>query len=222
MAKSSYSEYLLQVLQRPPEVFSGIMPLERELYASRVYLRRCRKIDAPELRELMLKNRDYLEKWIQPQPEAITLNCVTDLINEDRLLAKKGLRLDLGIFRIEDDKMLGRIALHSVDFGIQRSAGVSYWIEEPETNKGYATEALATLVSFAFEEINLHRIWLKITKQNKPSTAIARKLSFKKEGTSRLCLFINREWQDANVYSLLDEEYDSLADSWITKGYLGT
>ena len=162
MAKSSYSEYLLQVLQRPPEVFSGIIRLERELYASRIYLRRCRKIDAPELRELMLKNRDYLEKWIQPQPEAITLNCVTDLITEDRILAKKGLRLDLGIFRIEDDKMLGRIALHSVDFGIQRSAGVSYWVDEEETNNGYATEALATLVSFAFEEISLHKIWLKI------------------------------------------------------------
>ncbi|MBQ3644838.1 MAG: GNAT family N-acetyltransferase [Candidatus Riflebacteria bacterium] len=221
MAKSSYSEYLLQVLQRPPEVFSGIMPLERELYASRVYLRRCRKIDAPELRELMLKNRDYLEKWIQPQPEAITLNCVTDLITEDRLLAKKGLRLDLGIFRIEDDKMLGRIALHSVDFGIQRSAGVSYWVDEEETNNGYATEALATLVSFAFEEISLHKIWLKITKPNKPSAAIAKKLSFKKDGTSRKCLFINREWQDADVFSLLDEEYDSLADSWISKNYLG-
>ena len=221
MAKSSYSEYLLQVLQRPPEVFSGIMPLERELYASRVYLRRCRTIDAPELRELMLKNRDYLEKWIQPQPEAITLNCVTDLIAEDRLLAKKGLRLDLGIFRIEDDKMLGRIALHSVDFGIQRSAGVSYWVDEEETNNGYATEALATLVSFAFEEISLHKIWLKITKPNKPSAAIAKKLSFKKDGTSRKCLFINREWQDADVFSLLDEEYDSLADSWISKNYLG-
>ena len=221
MAKSSYSEYLLQVLQKPPEVFSGLMPLGRELYASNIYLKRCRKIDALELRELMLRNRNYLEKWIQPQPEAITLNCVTDLITEDRLLAKKGLRLDLGIFRIEDDKMLGRIALHSVDFGIQRSAGVSYWVDEEETNNGYATEALSTLVSFAFEEVNLHRIWLKITKQNKASTAIARKLGFKSEGISRKCLFINREWQDANVFSILDEEYDSLADEWINKNYLG-
>ena len=221
MPKSSYSEYLLEVLQRPPEVFSGIMPLERELYASRIYLRRCRKIDAPELRELMLKNRDYLEKWIQPQPEAITLNCVTELIKEDKLLAQKGLRLDLGIFRIEDDKMLGRIALHSVDFGIQRSAGASYWVDESEINNGYATEALATLLSFAFEEISLHRIWLKITKPNKASTAIAKKLGFTKEGTSRQCLFINREWQDANVYALLDEEYDRLADKWIKNNYLG-
>lgn len=221
MANTSYSEYLLQVLQRPAEVFSGIIPLERELYASRIYLRRCRKIDAPELRDLMLKNRDYLERWIQPQPEAITLNSVIEMITEDRLYAKRGERLDLGIFRIEDDKMLGRIALHSVDFGIQRSAGVSYWIDEEETKKGYATEALATILSFAFEEVNLHRIWLKITKQNKPSNTIAKKLSFVSEGTSRQCLFINREWQDANFYSMLEEEYDELADEWISKGYLG-
>ncbi len=221
MTKSSYSERLLQMLQRPSEIFAGVMPLGRELYTSRVYLRRCRKIDAPELRELMLKNRDYLEKWIQPQPDAITLQCVTDLIAEDQLLARKGQRLDLAIFRIEDDRMIGRIALHSVDFGIQRSAGVSYWIDEDETNNGYITEALATLISFAFEECSLHRIWLAITKENKASTAVSKKLGFTKEGTSRQCLFIDRRWQDANTYSLLDDEYDALADSWITKKYLG-
>lgn len=221
MTKSSYSERLLQMLQRPSEIFAGIMPLGRELYTSRVYLRRCRKIDAPELRELMLKNRDYLEKWIQPQPDAITLQCVTALIAEDQLLAKKGQRLDLSIFRIEDDRMIGRIALHSVDFGIQRSAGLSYWIDKDETNKGYATEALATLISFAFEECSLHRIWLAIAKENKASTAVSKKLGFIKEGTSRKCLFIDRRWQDANTYSLLDDEYDTLADSWITQKYLG-
>ncbi len=222
MPKSSFSEYLLQILQRPPEVFSGIIPLQRELYSSRIYLRRCRKIDAPELRDLMLKNREYLEKWLQPQPDAITLNSVIELISEDRLYAKRGERLDLGVFKIEDDKMIGRIALHSVDFGIQRSAGASYWIDEDETKNGYATEALATLLSFAFEEINLHRIWLKITKQNKPSNAVAKKLGFVSEGTSRSCLFINKEWQDTNFYSMLEEEYDELADSWIDKNYLGT
>lgn len=221
MTKSSYSESLLQMLQKPSEIFAGIIPLGRELYTPRTYLRRCKKIDAPELRELMLKNRDYLEKWIQPQPDAITLQCVTNLIAEDQILSRKGQRLDLSIFRTEDDKMIGRIALHSVDYGIQRSAGVSYWIDEAEANKGYITEALATLISFAFEECSLHRIWLAITKENKASTAVAKKLGFVKEGISRQCLFIDRHWQDAVTYSILDDEYDTLADTWISQKYLG-
>lgn len=221
MANSNYSDRLLQMLQKPDEIFAGVMPLGRELFAPRIYLRRCKKIDAPELRELMLTNRDYLEKWIQPQPEAITLKCVTNLISEDQLLARKGQRLDLAVFKIGDDRMIGRIALHSVDFGIQRSAGVSYWIDEKEAGKGYITEALATLVSFAFEECSLHRIWLAIAKSNKASTAVAKKLGFVAEGTSRQSLFINRSWQDTNNYALLDDEYDALADKWIDKNYLG-
>lgn len=219
--KNIRSKLMLQMLQKPTEIFAGIMPLNRILYASRTYLRRCRRIDAPALRQLMLENKDFLEKWIQPQPEAITLNCVTDFIAEDHVLARKGKRLDLGVFRVEDDEMIGRIALHSVDYGIQRSASLSYWIDEKETGKGYATEALATLVSFAFEEANLHRIWLKIAIPNKASMAVTKKLGFAKEGTSRQCLFINGKWLDADVFSMLEDEYDSLADSWVTKGYLG-
>ena len=215
------SSSILQMLQKPPEIFSGIMPLSRKLYTPRLYLKRCRKIDALELRNLMLKNRDYLERWIQPQPEAINLKCVTGLIIEDQLLARKGKRLDLAIFKPEDDSMIGRIALHSVDFGIQRSAAVSYWLSENEASKGYCTEALATIVSFAFEEADLHRIWLKITKENQASLAVAKKLGFIPEGTNRKCLFINGQWQDAEVFSMLENEYDSLADDWLNKSYLG-
>ena len=50
MANSNYSDRLLQMLQKPDEIFAGVMPLGRELFAPRIYLRRCKKIDAPELR----------------------------------------------------------------------------------------------------------------------------------------------------------------------------
>lgn len=221
--KSSHSpEQLLKMLQKPAEIFAGVMPIGRALYTPILYLRRCRRSDVAELHELMLNNRDYLNKWIQPQPKAISLGCVTHLIAEDHRLVRKGQRLDLGIFRIDDNKMLGRIALHSVDYGIQRSAGLSYWIDKKESGKGYITKALATLISFAFEECCLHRIWLEIANKNKASLAVAKKLGFVYEGINRKSLFIDLEWQDASTFSMLDSEYDELADSWLNKGYLGS
>lgn len=221
MKNLSSSEQLLQMLQKPAEIFAGVMPVGRELYSPRLFLRRCQKSDALELQKLMLENRDYLERWIQPQPTAISLECVKELIAEDHLLARKGQRLDLTIFRNEDEKMVGRIALHSVDFGIQRSAGVSYWIDEKESGKGYVTEALATLISFAFEECCLHRVWLAIASNNAASLSVARKLGFVFEGTARKSLYINREWQDTSSFSLLDTEYDNIADEWLSNNYLG-
>ena len=79
----------------------------------------------------------------------------------------------------------------------------------------------APVISFAFEEVLLHRIWLKIIESNKASMAVAKKLGFVNEGVSRKSLFVDGKWNDSINYALLDNEYDELADKWIASGYLG-
>lgn len=222
MNKQIHPDSLVEMLQKPPEVFAGIMPLQRALYSGRLYLQRCRKIDAVELCRLLEKNRQYLEKWLQPQPDVMRVESVLALIADDHLLARKGQRLDLGIFSADDDRLIGRIALHSVDYGIQRSAGLSYWVDEDLAGKGLMTEAIATLVSFAFEEACLHRIWLKAIDENVASSALARKLGFKKEGVLRQSLFVNGKWHDSTLFAMLEDDYDQLADSWINHHWLGS
>ena len=212
---------LWEMLQKPPEIFAGIMPLQRDLFAHRLFLRRCQKLDAPELLQLQKKNRQYLCEWLQPQPELLRIEDVRNMIAEDHVFARKGLRLDLGIFSLENNALLGRIALHSVDYGIQRSAGLSYWIDQDHTGQGLAREAIATLVSFAFEEACLHRVWLNIVTHNKASLAVARRLGFKKEGELRQSLFVNGKWHDSILLTMLEHDYDSIADDWIGKKYLG-
>ena len=214
-------EKLLSMLQKPVEIFAGIMSIDRKLYTKRLYLRRFKKIDALEIRQLMNNNRSFLIKWLQPQPELLSLEHIFAIIKDDHKQTRLGNRLDLGLFDAVSDKILGKIALHSVDYGIQRSAYISYWLDEKEQGKGYMTEALATIISFAFEEAGLHRINLKIGSENKSSLKLAKKLGFVKEGIERQSLFINGKWRNSVLYGLLDEEYDKYADDWINKGYLG-
>lgn len=221
MVNNFRDDTILEMLQKPVEIFAGIMPLKRTLFTNRTFLRRCRKIDAVELRLLMIKNRNFLSKWLQPQPEVLRLESVVKLIVEDQMLAKKGVRLDLGIFDAITTEMIGKIALHSVDYGIQRSGLVSYWLDEDKVGKGYMTEALATLVSFAFEEACLHRVNVKISADNETSLSLVKKLGFVQEGLERKSLFINGKWCDALLFGLLDDEYDSRADSWMENGWLG-
>ena len=212
---------ILAMLQKPVEIFAGIMPINRQLYTKRLFLRRFKKIDALEISNIMNKNRSFLVKWLQPQPEILTLDYIFALIKDDHKQARLGNRLDLGLFDSISEKLLGKIALHSVDYGIQRSAYISYWLDEKEQGKGYMTEALATLISFAFEEAGLHRINLKIGIENEPSLKLAKKLGFIKEGIERKSLFIDGKWRDSVILGMLDEEYDKFADEWIDKGYLG-
>ncbi len=175
----------VELFQKPPEIFAGLMPLDRKLYTRRLYLRRLRKTDAVELLALYRQNRQFLSQWLQPLPEALRLHNMVELVKEDHYYVKKGLRLDLGIFSGVEEQLLGRVALHSVDYGIQRSAGLSYWITEEMSGQGLMTEALATVISFAFEEACLHRIWINIIDENQPSLAIAAKLGFRREGSLR-------------------------------------
>ncbi|MDD3147379.1 MAG: GNAT family protein [Candidatus Riflebacteria bacterium] len=221
MNKKPHSLSIFEMLQKPVEIFAGLMPLPRCLFANRLYLRRCQKFDAPEFLQLLKKNRLYLSEWLQPQPDLIRIEDVQKMIAEDHKLARKGLRLDLGIFSLENDSMIGRIALHSVDYGIQRSAGLSYWLDEKLTGQGLIKEALATLTSFAFEEACLHRVWLNIINNNLASLAVARRLGFKNEGTLRQSLFVNGAWRDSTYFAMLEDDYDNLADTWIKKKYLG-
>lgn len=221
MAKKTLTPSLIEMLAKPLEVFAGIMPPARQLFAARICLRRCHKLDAPELMSLYRKNRVFLNTWLQPQPEMLRIENFQKMIAEEHRMARRGERLDLGIFNIADNALIGRVALHSVDYGIQRSAGLSYWLDEAHTGKGLIREALATLVSFAFEEACLHRVWLNISVENQPSLAVARQLRFKKEGTLRQSLFINGAWRDSQLFSLLEDDYDSIADTWITNRFLG-
>ena len=212
---------LLELLQKPPEVFAGLMPPVRCLYAPRLYLRRCRKNDAPELLELLTINRAYLDRWLQPQPEKLKIADVNALIAEDHVLARRGQRLDLGIFTRETHCLIGRIAMHSVDYGIQRSTGLSYWLDEKMTGQGLMKEAIATIVSFAFEEACLHRVWLNIINQNAASLAIASRLGFQIEGVKKQSLFVGGFWRDATHLAMLDNDYEAVADQWISMKFLG-
>lgn len=209
-------------LQKPPEIFSAVMPPGRQLHASAVYLQRMYKGQAAELLRLFENNRAGLNRWLQPLPDKLNLLQMQDLIAEDHKFARQGSRLDLGVFSAEKSSLIGRIALHSVDYGIQRSAGLSYWISHEFSRSGFMTMSLATLAAFAFEEACLHRLWLNIVSDNLASLRLAEKLGFCREGLMRKNLFINGSWQDSVLLSLLETEYDAIADDWIAKGWLGS
>ncbi len=211
-----------EFLQKPPEIFSALMPLGRRLYASTIYLQRLQKPHAQELLDLYSGNRAFISRWLQPLPKKLYIQQMFDLIAEDHKFARLGSRLDLGIFLADSHQLVGRIALHSVDYGIQHSAGMSYWISHEFCQRELMTKSLATISSFAFEEACLHRLWLHILCDNVASHKLADKLGFCHEGLLRKNLFINGCWQDSVLMSLLAEEYDKLADGWIEQGWLGT
>ncbi|WP_019422603.1 GNAT family N-acetyltransferase [Paenibacillus profundus] len=105
------------------------------------------------------------------------------------------------------DQPIGITSLISIDFK-NRNAELIIDIGEPDYwGKGYGQEALGLLLRYAFMELNLHRISLRVFDFNTRALKLYEKLGFQQEGMSREALFRNGAWHHIIHMGLLQSEY---------------
>ena len=81
-------------------------------------------------------------------------------------------------------------------------------IGEPEQlGKGYGTEALMLLLGYSFDELNLHRVFLRVVDFNQRAIESYLKCGFSKEGRLRDAIFLDGDYHDVVVMSILEEEF---------------
>ena len=107
------------------------------------------------------------------------------------------------LFRKSDDMLLGGVNLSNVTRGIRQSCSVGYWIGQRHARRGYMTDAVHTAVSFAFDQIRLHRVEAGCVPTNAASAGLLRKVGFQDEGFARKYLNINGRWHDHLLFALL-------------------
>ena len=88
-----------------------------------------------------------------------------------------------------------------------QAAHLGYAIAADHWGHGHATDAARTLVKFAFEQLELHRVSAAIGPENLASVAVVKRLGFSYEGRIRHHVFTNNEWRDSLLYSILTTEF---------------
>lgn len=86
-------------------------------------------------------------------------------------------------------------------------ACLDYWIGRQYWNRGYATESLAALLKFGFEDLGLHRIQGFSLSQNRRSIRVMSKAGLQKEGHLRQHIHCRSGFDDLEVYAMLRSEY---------------
>ncbi|MBE6051446.1 MAG: GNAT family N-acetyltransferase [Clostridium sp.] len=117
--------------------------------------------------------------------------------------------IELGIRTLEDDVLIGFVALHSFEWN-NRTACVSIGIGDKNyRNNGYGTEAVKLILKYAFNELNLNRVGLDVIGNNKAAIRCYEKAGFKTEGIIREGVIRDGVKQNRIYMGILYKEWKS-------------
>ncbi|GAB3766915.1 GNAT family N-acetyltransferase [Microlunatus parietis] len=94
-----------------------------------------------------------------------------------------------------------RLALGGV-----RAAKLGYAIHADHWGRGYATDALRTMIAYAWDVLDLHRITAAIGPENAASIAVVERVGMVPEGRLRDHVFTNGAWRDSLLHSVLRDD----------------
>jgi RimJ/RimL family protein N-acetyltransferase len=135
----------------------------------------------------------------------------------DRMLAAQGTTdYHFVICLAADDRPIGTIGLHDLNFVDGRAEfGIAIG-ERSEWDKGNGTDATRAICDFGFGELRLERIGLFVYEGNDRARRTYEKAGFRHEGTMRRAHFGHGTHHDVHVMGILREEWQALAHrrSW--------
>ena len=167
---------------------------------SRVFLRHPRKSDMDEFTHLVIASRRFLHPWAAP---ASTPESYARYLQYCR---RKSVCAYL-VCRNEDVRIMGVCNLSQIFLGNLKSAYLGYWIGASFAGQGYMTEALDLVLSYAFENLMLHRIEANIQPENANSKALVARIGFRMEGFSPRFLKVAGRWRDHERWAIHREEW---------------
>lgn len=121
--------------------------------------------------------------------------------------------------REDDDSHLGNVSVWPTSRR-EQSGEVGYWIATAEAGRGVATEAAARVLQVAFEELDMHRVILRVAVGNRASERVAEKLGFAREGLLRKEVFVHGAWMDHSLWGMLEDEYRSHRHRYAEAGWV--
>ena len=108
------------------------------------------------------------------------------------------------------EDLVGYIGLSNISWS-NRTADLAVFIAEPENRrKQLGTDAISSILNYAFDELNLHRVQLDVVGYNDAAIRAYHKLGFTHEGTRR-----EHGARDGHRYDVL--LFGILADEWRTR-----
>jgi len=162
-----------------------IFNIDTVLLTQRAVVRRFRESDGESLYELFQNNHSRLSDHFQD-----TLLLVKEKADTEFFVRQKLARWLLqeeycfGIWENENAQLIGYVSLFNIDWYIPE-ARLTFFIDKEHSKRGLMTEVLLHITRFAFEQLQLERIYMRTAQDNYPAQRLARKCGYRREGDLR-------------------------------------
>lgn len=171
------------------------------MFSKKIYLRILEESDIP-----------LTTKWINdPQISDIMgylpVKSLYSQLQWYRNSLQKDDRYVFAIIDLKTHEHIGNVGLGNIDY-VHRHCMFSIFIaEEANRSKGIGTEATHLILKFAFEKLNMNKVYLRTSERFVEAINMYLKLGFVKEGVMREHYYTNGIYEDKIIYSLLKSEY---------------
>ncbi|HLF29988.1 MAG TPA: GNAT family N-acetyltransferase [Xanthomonadales bacterium] len=173
------------------------------LESSRLRLRPLSLEDAPAVFEIH-SDPETLKYWghgrMATEAEA------ANLIRGNLEWVESGMSIYWAMEFLSRPGLIGTCTLFKMDEQ-NRRAEVGYILNRTFWGQGLMSEALSTMIDYAFQTLELHRLEADTDPKNSVSLALLKKFGFKHEGYFRERWWVHGQWLDSDMLGLLRSEY---------------
>jgi len=181
------------------EFYNNSYKKELEIQGNKISIRVLNSDDASDLLEYYTRNNDFLSKFEPHRDEEFyTVEVQKQSLIENYKEFIKGEGAHFGIYKAE--KMIGRIRIYNIVHGVFKSAFIGYSMDEQYQGNGYMKEAVSLVVTYAYEELGLHRIEATTLVDNEKSQRVLKACGFNELGICKEYLHINGKWRDHVIF----------------------
>ncbi|WP_379127384.1 GNAT family N-acetyltransferase [Paenibacillus sp. sgz500958] len=171
----------------------------------RVHIRFPEEADVQELTAMYRRNREFFKEFSPNTAEEFyTEEHQLQSIMKSKADREEDRRYDFVICHIADERIIGAVGLSFVVRGPLQSCMIGYSLDREYNGRGYMTEAVKQVVSYAFDTLKFHRITGEASPRNAGSISVLENAGFHKEGIARSNVKINGVWEDHQVLAIIN------------------
>ncbi len=169
-----------------------------------------------QIRPIGLEDKDALfsyrsdpetNQYLSQQPGS--LDDIEAFIKKSaRTIDLPGSWFQLAIIEKESNQLIGDVGIHFLVSATEnKQIELGYTLNKEFQRRGYATEALTSIIDYVFYSLKKHRITASIDPGNTASINLVERLGFRKEAHCIESLFFRGKWVDDVIYAILAREW---------------